>query len=55
MANKLYNLSEITTPGRYLAIAKSGKTYHACYNAELGCMFFAIPDYEKIIGYVPLV
>ena len=38
--------------GEYYAIGDNGKQYSASYNAEFGCMFFAIPAIVEIIGYI---
>lgn len=45
-------LNEITKSGDYYAIGDNGKKYNASYNAELECMFFAIPASVNIIGYI---
>ena len=55
---ELYSIKDIVKEnkdGEFLAICESGKEYEARYCAEYRAMFFAIPDSEKIIGYVEII
>lgn len=38
--------------GKFLAVCESGKTYECSFVAEYRAMFFAIPKYENILGYL---
>lgn len=42
--------------GEYFAIGSNGKAYHATFVNKYipgGVFFFVIPDYVRILGYVP--
>lgn len=52
---KLLSIKEIAKQGRdgdYIAVGNNGRRYSAKYSAEHECMFFCIPSYVKIVGYV---
>lgn len=41
--------------GKFLAICESGKEYECEFVAKYRAMFFAIPDTEKILGYLKII
>lgn len=52
---ELYSIKDIINEnkcGDYLAVCESGKMYECKFVAKYRTMFFTIPDYEKISGYV---
>lgn len=52
---KLLTIKEISRQGQdgeYIAVGNNGRRYSAYYSAEHECMFFCIPSYVKILGYV---
>lgn len=45
---------QVQEPGEYFAIGDNGRAYHSVYTKKNGgVFFFTIPDYVKILGYVP--
>ena len=48
----MLNIQTITESGKYIAIGDNGKHYDASYNAELKTMFFCIPSYVNVLGYI---
>ena len=50
--HNMKSINEITKSGDYYAIGDNGKKYNASYDADLGCMFFAIPASVQIVGYI---
>lgn len=56
--NSLRSIKDIIdygSDGDYLAICKSGKKYDAKYSTKYRAMFFAIPNYEYILGYEKII
>ena len=48
----MLNFQNITESWKYIAIGDDGKHYNAIYNAELKTMFFCIPTYVNVLGYI---
>lgn len=54
----LWSIKEIikdNKDGDFLAICESGKEYKCKFVAKYRTMFFAIPDYENILGYAKII